>query len=50
MIWIAVLAALVCLVVPILARARRASDDGEDYGTLSGTWIAAHRRSDDQQL
>jgi hypothetical protein len=47
MIWIAVVAVLVCLVIPVLSRARRAADDGEDYGTVSVNWIVEHRAPDD---
>jgi hypothetical protein len=48
MIWIAVVAGLACLVIPLLVRARQA-DDGEDYGTVSGAWIAEHRVSDEDE-
>jgi hypothetical protein len=47
MIWIAVAAVLVGLALSLLWRERR--NDAEDYDTVSGAWIAAHRASDDQE-
>jgi hypothetical protein len=49
MIWIALAGVLVCLAVPLLILSGPATDDGEDYGTVSGSWIAAHRAPDDQE-
>jgi hypothetical protein len=49
MIWIAAVACLVCLVIPFFVRARHAPDDGEDYGTVSGAWIAEHGAPDEDE-
>lgn len=48
MIWISI-AVLACLAISILVLARHAPDEGEDYGTVSGTWIAEHRAPDDRE-
>ncbi len=50
MIWIPIVAVLACLVIPLLVLMRKAPDAGEDYGTVSGAWIAEHRAPDDQEL
>jgi|HubBroStandDraft_6_1064221.scaffolds.fasta_scaffold510304_2 hypothetical protein len=48
MIWISI-AVLACLAISILVLARHAPDEGEDHGTVSGTWIAEHRAPDDRE-